>query len=458
MRFGSALLFTSQAAAAAINFPQKRDLSDVGVIQAVLENPHLVPRSSYNALKRAIDPLVQQKDAAPKAGSDGPAAPAAPASEAAAPNPAQDILNGMGLLGGVITAVTAGKPTTDIPTRQMEKAVVFPQAERVKLRYGPYRLPSTDETNIQTVISNSSGMIDTYQLGVEKPCEDCMLLGLVAGMEYADGKTANTDTGSWLHHTVLVNSGPEVLEPNCGKAPIEDIFMSGNERSYYGFAQANNSMKVGYPLRKDDRLLLVNELMSMDKEAKWVWLTLSFEYMPKIEPDYKATKLLWMTVGPSCTGSENPFGPSNLTDTGAPKEQVFAENSVPWTSIYDGTVLNAGGHMHDGGINVEIFQNEKMICDSVGKYGMGGDGGMKKKSRRDEGPHGGGHGGEGGGMDGMEHVQEMSSCMPNSPMKKGDKLHLKVNYDLKKHPGMTNPDGSDEPVMGIASVVLATDL
>jgi hypothetical protein len=35
---------------------------------------------------------------------------------------------------------------------------------------------------------------------ISKPCSDCMILGMNAGLEYTDGSDANTDTGLWLHH------------------------------------------------------------------------------------------------------------------------------------------------------------------------------------------------------------------------------------------------------------------
>ena len=35
---------------------------------------------------------------------------------------------------------------------------------------------------------------------IAKPCSDCYIVGMNAGLEYTDGKDANTDTGLWLHH------------------------------------------------------------------------------------------------------------------------------------------------------------------------------------------------------------------------------------------------------------------
>jgi hypothetical protein len=46
-----------------------------------------------------------------------------------------------------------------------------------------------------------SGTLYNYpDLNMEKPCGDCVLVGMNAGLEYPDGRDANTKEGLWLHH------------------------------------------------------------------------------------------------------------------------------------------------------------------------------------------------------------------------------------------------------------------
>jgi hypothetical protein len=54
-------------------------------------------------------------------------------------------------------------------------------------------------------VTGEMGTLFNYpHVEVEKPCDgDCILLGISAGLEYPDGKDANTDTGMWLHHVSL---------------------------------------------------------------------------------------------------------------------------------------------------------------------------------------------------------------------------------------------------------------
>jgi hypothetical protein len=39
---------------------------------------------------------------------------------------------------------------------------------------------------------------------VTKPCSNCMIIGMNAGLEYPDGNDANTDSMMWLHHVSLL--------------------------------------------------------------------------------------------------------------------------------------------------------------------------------------------------------------------------------------------------------------
>jgi hypothetical protein len=48
---------------------------------------------------------------------------------------------------------------------------------------------------------------------VEKPCSTCVIVGMNAGLEYANGKNANIDTGLWLHH---VSNWSEATTPTHG--------------------------------------------------------------------------------------------------------------------------------------------------------------------------------------------------------------------------------------------------
>jgi hypothetical protein len=145
------------------------------------------------------------------------------------------------------------------------------------------------------------------------------------------------------------------------------------------------------------------------------------------------------------------------------------------------TNFDIGGHLHDGGTNVNVYQNNKVICDSKAEYeggngmahapstpaaapkaasapkaakgaaapkpagGMAGMAGMQHSKR--DGPH--------NANDGMAHIKQMSTCSAIGPIKKGDTIFIDANYDFTKFMGMKKNTGGYSDVMGIAILYLA---
>jgi hypothetical protein len=75
--------------------------------------------------------------------------------------------------------------------------------------------------------------------------------------------------------------------------------------------------------------------------------------------------------------------------------------------------------VHDGGVNTEIYQNGKILCDSRATYTMG-------NSTHMEGSH---------STTAARHIASMSGCVNSDTVKAGDKFHIVVNYDFEKNPG-----------------------
>lgn len=87
------------------------------------------------------------------------------------------------------------------------------QAKTVKIRYGPYSVPNSTRKNDFGEMGSLYNYPDT---GVERPCEgECVMLGITAGLEYANGSDANVVNGMWLHHVRYLLSFP----PLCLRTP-----------------------------------------------------------------------------------------------------------------------------------------------------------------------------------------------------------------------------------------------
>jgi hypothetical protein len=105
----------------------------------------------------------------------------------------------------------------------METAQFFSQfkSERVKIRYGPFTVPA---------MSVNNGMKTFTAPVAQKPCTDCLVTWIQAGLEYPNGTVANADTGLWLHHTVFSNTQRTAII--CPASSTGDeFFASGNERT-----------------------------------------------------------------------------------------------------------------------------------------------------------------------------------------------------------------------------------
>jgi hypothetical protein len=113
--------------------------------------------------------------------------------------------------------------TTQNSNMTMETAQFFPNhnSKRVKIRYGPFTAPP---------LSVNNGMGDWLVPEAQKPCTDCLITWILAGLEYPNGTDANADTGLWLHHTVFSNTNRTAAV--CPQAKTgDDFFASGNERT-----------------------------------------------------------------------------------------------------------------------------------------------------------------------------------------------------------------------------------
>jgi hypothetical protein len=118
-----------------------------------------------------------------------------------------------------VFAATA-TPNSNMTT---ETAQFFPNynSKRVKIRYGPFTVPP---------MSANDGMKDWIVPVAQKPCADCLVTWIQAGLEYPNGTVANADTGLWLHHTVFSNTKRTAII--CPRAGLGDsFFASGNERT-----------------------------------------------------------------------------------------------------------------------------------------------------------------------------------------------------------------------------------
>ncbi|KAF2403656.1 hypothetical protein EJ06DRAFT_527256 [Trichodelitschia bisporula] len=375
---------------------------------------------------------------------------AAPKGSGAAPRPKS---GGGNMIAGLVTGMlNSGYGRVPDPAGAAPRVVNLPAriadiagSKTIKLRYGPYKVPNMGHKN---AIGEAGALWNYPDQKIDKPCAgECTILGLNAGLEYPDGSNANIDTGMWLHHFVLFNVGPGRQDATClnnatslphmliGSSPkgSERLFSSGNERTP-AFMPKWNEKNVGYFLRPADKFAFIVDLMNENMEDKVVYLTITYDILNGHPAGYDEMRPVWFDAA-QCLTSE----------VKAPKQDgQFVITAPRWTANFDGEVLGAAGHLHDGGDRITLEADGKLACDSKATYG-----GDPAFINTKPGMGGGGH-----HASATEHISHMSICAGPSflvkTVKKGQAWDLKGYYDYDKYKGMRHEDGAQSNVMGIA--------
>jgi hypothetical protein len=251
--------------------------------------------------------------------------------------------------------------------------------------------------------------------------------------------------------------------------------MSGNEKGRTDYA-VPGGLKTGYHVGTHDTFMLNTELQNYSDKEKYVWEAISYEILDGKPKDYTPSKLIWLTVGtqenPSIAlchifGGEFPWGPTNLTGRDQPIVERFSEHSKIWRSDKEGMILQAAGHLHDGGTSVDLFQNGEIFCNSEASYSTTG-GRAHHHGRRSEYLES--HpldtvdlhvrqlkGGDYSNTE-IPHIADIKRC--NFPqgrqLRPGDGLYIAANYDLVKYPGVKEANGKIDMIMGMAGVLISS--
>lgn len=208
-------------------------------------------------------------------------------------------------------------------------------SKRTKVRYGPYSLPRISTPSFTSLLTGEKGTMSTVSVGMAKPCTgQCNLLVAQAGLEYANGTEASMANGSWLHHIVVLATGPGRKDTVCPMLPGERFFSSGNERTPTSFGDVTEKkVKSTFPIGDADGFQAEIELMNMTDEPRSVYLTIDFEYIPGPKPaDWKTAKAMWLDVT-NC----------GISYVYPPSKQNFQLKSSGWVSPYSGEMLGVGG-------------------------------------------------------------------------------------------------------------------
>lgn len=201
----------------------------------------------------------------------------------------------------------------------------------------------------------------------------------------------------------------------------ERFFTAGNERTPFNYnnpESSNSSSGTGYYLRKEDKFQYLVELMNMNMEDVVVYLTMTYDFLEGPLPiGWKEVKPMWLDAK-LCGNSEV----KPLSETGS-----FTIKSKPWTANFEGQIIEAMGHVHDGGVDIELLSSSTdTLCKATAKYGESPDYNYGGTSM-------------GGDKVAKTHISSMHGCTNDQikvkELKKGQSWSVKGNYDYAKYEG-----------------------
>jgi hypothetical protein len=271
------------------------------------------------------------------------------------------------------------------------------------IKYGPY--------NQQAATPNPDGSHghwhsgNQFALGIQKPCTNCYITGMVADLVNMDGSRAGYSTGSQLHHMVLFNQDAGKVDATChtgipfplGSLFGQRFFASGDERTPVFAPQG-----YGYYVGSGANWNLIWDLAGMSRTPKQVYYQVTYHWVPA-PADITNLEPVWFDVA-QC-------GFSTFTAMPGPSSASWT-----WNVNRPGNVIGIGGHGHDGTINIVVKNDTtgQVICDSRAGYG--------ESPLYIDPEHG------------DRHLSSMSTCLnANGPqVQNGQRVTMTANYNMAK--------------------------
>jgi len=169
--------------------------------------------------------------------------------------------------------------------------------------------------------------------------------------------------------------------------------------------------KTGYLVKKGTNVMMTIDIVNYAAEDVEVYAAADIEYIDSQPAEYIDASPVFVPVTGCSPGAIVP----GIVAT--PKDKSnWSLQSSGMIAAEDSVLFLFRGHMHDGGSNIEVKINDKVVCDSKALYG---------------GP---GHVGKTTDGKSWETIRDMVTCPEGVIVKKGDKIALTANYDIVAHP------------------------
>jgi hypothetical protein len=229
---------------------------------------------------------------------------------------------------------------------------------------------------------------------------------------------AATSSGIYNHHNAFMDvtkppldvygcSDPKLFVKDQEKS-VSLIAAGATEVTTAEFAALKGDLKTGYHLGTNGMIINYIDVVNYNNTIQEIYTSTEFEYIQGKPAGYLESNQY--RVDPGICGGVS--GSSIHPPHGVKR---FSVNSTGIIMQQTGYILNSYGHMHDGGVNIILKVNDKLVCDSRALYGGPGaetvvDGKVWKT------------------------IREVTKCLDPIPVKKGDRVYMQANYDTELHP------------------------
>jgi hypothetical protein len=248
---------------------------------------------------------------------------------------------------------------------------------------------------------------------------DITILTSESEVQTKEFKRATTTEGIYNHHNVFMDvSKPPLSVYGCSDPKLQQKSTSfpfsllaggATETAISQFSTNKGDVKAGYYLSKTRIIITIVDVVNYKNETQDIYTVTDLEYLLGKPEGYLDSNQ--QRIDPGICGG--PQGSAIHAPAGVSK---FSINSTGIIMKESGWILNSFAHMHDGGVNIVLKINDKVMCDSRALYG--GDGFVTTTS------------------DGKvwETIRETTKCVDPIPVRKGDRMDMQANYDTDLHP------------------------
>ena len=243
---------------------------------------------------------------------------------------------------GVETVTSTGEGQyAGYPIEDEGWAIDLPGVQKLEFKYGPI------------AVNPGQNSIEFSGTDVPKPDFDGWVVGIKPDLERADGTVPPVDE-LHLHHGVWLNLNRS--DPTSPRLP-ERIFAAGEEKTIL-----RSPPGFGYRYEADDNILINYMLHNLWPTPETAYITYTFWIIPEDHPSaegIREARPIWMDV---VNGSLYPVF-DVLKGSGTDGRFTFPDDDPAaypgeplneWTVDRDSVIIGMGGHLHPGGLSVDL--------------------------------------------------------------------------------------------------------